>query len=202
MITIFLDKIKSLNKNFIFKDFSTISFQNYYNEIINQLSCNNFKNIYCDKCSKINNKSTKSDFVFHSRYKRFIRNKDDANLIKVEIQRIRCTKCHRTHALLSPDIVPYRWLLLNYKLLLIHLKIKNRQNLLNDLLNNFSLGYDFLSNLIKRFYNQINDILKIKISIDYLHNLTLSDLYYFQNKFITSLLQTSSKLNMAIAIRT
>lgn len=69
--------------------------QNKYNKLISSID---LSNVFCNKCDS-------NDWSYHCTYSRYIdifqRNH------KIEIQRVRCNCCGKTHAILIEDMIPY-----------------------------------------------------------------------------------------------
>ncbi|WP_442879861.1 DUF6431 domain-containing protein [Anaerorhabdus sp.] len=83
----------------------TILLENFNYNLINQETYDLYINslclssIPCPKCNQIH------CLIYHASYNRYLKTR--SNKIKLKIQRVLCTNCNSTHALLPSFIVPY-----------------------------------------------------------------------------------------------
>lgn len=95
---------------------------NNLNEIIKQIEAYNVQGFKCPNCGS-------EDFVYYGKYKRFlivmIDNEKKEEL--VEIKRVKCKDCGRTHAILPDFIIPYKQHILMYVNDVLNAKINKKK---------------------------------------------------------------------------
>jgi len=125
MITIFLEKSKG-------------SGQKYYDNLINNLD---FHKLTCP-CGQT------GQLIKHGKYTRSI--KTPEGLIPLEINRLKCTACLKTHALLPEFIVPYSRILLKDHLSIIE-SYEDKRSYEAIMLSNPLIDIDNISYVIKQY---------------------------------------------------
>jgi len=186
MLTLNEEKIKRNLPN----KFNPSELSEIYAQIIDNLSDEDIDSFICPFC--------KENHVFkkHGYYKRKYKDGSDKLLRVLEILRLICKKCRKTHALLLPCIVPYKWLLLWQQLQLIyfnHLKLEDKKEEL-------MIIYDVDEKYLQVLENTYKYLWAKTLSVDNIICATLEELFFIQYECNKSFMQKAKRINMAAAI--
>jgi len=144
--------------------------QKNYDEIIINLD---FHKITCP-CGQT------GQFIKHGKYIRFI--KTPEGLIPLEIKRLKCQACLKTHALLPEFIVPYSKILLNDQLSIIKSNEK-KISYESVMLSNPLIDVDNISYVIKQYLSHWKEKL-FSFGINLNQKITQSCFSFFKKQFM------------------
>lgn len=125
----------------------------------------------------------KGNFIKHGHYNRSI--KVDGKSIILNIQRLFCKSCKKTHALLPKDIVPYSQISIQDHILIIkaHLCDDSYEDIMinNEFINENTIAY--IINKYKNIWNQMLLSLNLSMKSDF-YNLIFKCLNEFKRQFM------------------
>lgn len=120
-----------------------VNFNNYEEEILNTYKILNY---ICPTCG------SKHSLFRHAKYERYILTiyQGEISSKKLEILRLRCSSCDKTHAVLPSDTIPYCIYSYSYILTILFEHFIDKKSVLK-LANKFNISFQIIYSFISRF---------------------------------------------------